>query len=220
MRAGAIRTAGVASALAFVTLFATGCPPKPAAVVSAPPSAPAVVATPDLAAAASATAEVLRAEADRQAAARAAAGAAIAQAEKDFAEAKEAKAALFAYDLYQAASDLLATARLAYAKPEYPKSRDDALASSEKSKAARAKALASKGGPRLVVKKGNTLWKLAADNLHDPFLWPVLYKANLDLIGDPNRIFPAQELALPGSFSPDEGEEARKAAAAAPGPKR
>lgn len=60
---------------------------------------------------------------------------------------------------------------------------------------------ASEGRDALVheVAEGETLWSIAAlpDVYADPYLWPVIYKANRDQIQDPSRIYPSQRLRLP-----------------------
>ncbi len=48
---------------------------------------------------------------------------------------------------------------------------------------------------RYVVKKGDTLWDIAAYFLRDPFYWPELWYANPD-IANPHLIYPGDELFL------------------------
>jgi nucleoid-associated protein YgaU len=50
-----------------------------------------------------------------------------------------------------------------------------------------------------IVEEGETLWSIAAqpDVYADPYLWPVIYKANRDQIQDPARIYPTQRLRIP-----------------------
>jgi LysM repeat protein len=48
-----------------------------------------------------------------------------------------------------------------------------------------------------VVKKGDTLWGISKDLLQDPLLWPRLWEQNR-FIADPNRIYPGDQLNLPG----------------------
>lgn len=48
-----------------------------------------------------------------------------------------------------------------------------------------------------VVKKGDTLWGISKELLQDPLLWPRLWEQNR-FIADPNRIYPGDQLNLPG----------------------
>ncbi|WP_102158769.1 LysM peptidoglycan-binding domain-containing protein [Zhihengliuella halotolerans] len=47
------------------------------------------------------------------------------------------------------------------------------------------------------VKRGDTLWKLAAKHLGKGSRWPEIYKLNKSKIKNPNRISPGQVLKLP-----------------------
>ena len=49
------------------------------------------------------------------------------------------------------------------------------------------------------VKKGDTLWWIAKykDVYNDPFLWPIIYEANKDIIKNPKLLYPGQELGIP-----------------------
>jgi nucleoid-associated protein YgaU len=71
---------------------------------------------------------------------------------------------------------------------------------------------------RYVVKKGDSLWKIAASKkgLNDPFAWPLIFKANRDQIQDPDFIEARQDLSFKKSYSKDEVADAVKKAQATP----
>lgn len=47
------------------------------------------------------------------------------------------------------------------------------------------------------VVKGDCLWDIAGYYYNDPFLWPVIYKANEDSIADPHWIYPGEIFVIP-----------------------
>ena len=49
-----------------------------------------------------------------------------------------------------------------------------------------------------VVDPGDTLWDLARRYFSDPFRWPEIFDANRASIADPDRIYPAERLVIPG----------------------
>lgn len=50
------------------------------------------------------------------------------------------------------------------------------------------------------VKAGDSLWKIAQEQLGDPYRWPEIYKNNKKVIGrNPNLIFPGQKLMMQSS---------------------
>jgi hypothetical protein len=50
---------------------------------------------------------------------------------------------------------------------------------------------------KYVVKKGDSLWKIAGKVYHNPLKWPRIYRANRDKITNPNKIHPNQVLTIP-----------------------
>jgi hypothetical protein len=69
------------------------------------------------------------------------------------------------------------------------------------------------------VVEGDSLWKISQGALHDPALWPTIWKAN-SFIENPNRIYPGEiislpiECQLPVAVQPTVSPEEAKAAAA------
>lgn len=61
-----------------------------------------------------------------------------------------------------------------------------------------------------IVVKGDCLWNISKkkDVYNDPFMWPLIYKNNIDIIKNPNLIYPKQEFKL--QLNPDE-EKKKKA---------
>ncbi len=53
-----------------------------------------------------------------------------------------------------------------------------------------------------IIKRGDTLWDISNSLLKDPFLWPLLWKAN-PYINNPDLIYPGNKLAIP-SLAPIE----------------
>ncbi len=68
-----------------------------------------------------------------------------------------------------------------------------------------------------VVTKGECLWWIAEYQqiYNDPFMWPLIYKANRELIKNPDLIYAGQTLEVPrAGFSLEEVKESRKQAGA------
>lgn len=69
-----------------------------------------------------------------------------------------------------------------------------------------------------VVRKHDCLWVIAGKpNIYgDPFQWPLLYKANRDVIQDPDLIYPKQNLKVEEGLSQAQIDHARQLAEATP----
>ena len=50
---------------------------------------------------------------------------------------------------------------------------------------------------KYVVKKGDSLWKIAGKVYGNPLKWPRIYRANKEKIKNPNRIYANQVLTIP-----------------------
>ncbi len=62
-------------------------------------------------------------------------------------------------------------------------------------------------GREHLVRKGDTLWDLAAFYLSNPFLWGLIHEANRGLVANPHLIYPNYRLLIPdGSFSAEPGQ--------------
>lgn len=48
-----------------------------------------------------------------------------------------------------------------------------------------------------LVRTGDTLWDLARLYLGNPYLWPLIYEANRQIVENPHRIFPTERLIIP-----------------------
>lgn len=58
---------------------------------------------------------------------------------------------------------------------------------------------------RIEVRRGDTLWALAARHLGDPLLWSRLHDANRGVVANPDVIFPGQQLRIPGAAAEPQG---------------
>ena len=63
---------------------------------------------------------------------------------------------------------------------------------------------------RYAVQRGDTLWGISAREqiYHDPFMWPLIYKANRQQIRDPDLVFPKQIFVIPRDYAPAEAAAA------------
>jgi len=66
------------------------------------------------------------------------------------------------------------------------------------------------------VKKGECLWWIAEykEVYNDPFMWPLIYKANRDKINNPDLIYPDQVFSIPRQFDLEKVKESREKAGA------
>lgn len=66
------------------------------------------------------------------------------------------------------------------------------------------------------VTKGECLWWISEfkEVYNDPFMWPLIFKANRDKIKNPDRIYPNQVFSIPRAFTLEELQAGRKKAGA------
>ncbi len=64
------------------------------------------------------------------------------------------------------------------------------------------------------VVKGECLWWISEYKqiYNDPFMWPLIYKANRDQIKNPDLIYPEQTFSIPRDFTLGEAQDSRKEA--------
>jgi nucleoid-associated protein YgaU len=60
------------------------------------------------------------------------------------------------------------------------------------------------------VVRGDSLWRISGRPpiYNNPFMWPLIYKANRDKIRDPDLIYPRQVFAIPRTYSQEEANTA------------
>jgi hypothetical protein len=73
-----------------------------------------------------------------------------------------------------------------------------AVPASAPSAAVSAPAAEPVSGGEYVIRRGDTLWALAARTYHQPFDWPRIWEVNKSVIENPHLIYPDQRVILPG----------------------
>jgi nucleoid-associated protein YgaU len=60
------------------------------------------------------------------------------------------------------------------------------------------------------VVRGDSLWRISGRPViySNPFMWPLIYKANRDKIKDPDLIYPRQVFAIPRTYAKEEADTA------------
>jgi hypothetical protein len=104
-------------------------------------------------------------------------------------------------------------------KPSQPAERQTV----EKTKGAAAKQGEEQEGvvclcEQYTVRRGDSLWWIAKykDIYNDPFLWPIIYEANKEIIKNPKLLHPGQELGIPREgYTMEDIDNIRKKAGAA-----
>jgi LysM repeat protein len=104
----------------------------------------------------------------------------------------------------------LAQADVEQARQHLDAAQADCLSAQELSRYTGTAEQAPTAAGRYTVRRGDSLWGISAqaDVYQNPFMWPMLYKANGDRIRDPDLIFPKQILAIPRAYSQEEADTA------------
>ncbi len=139
------------------------------------------------------------------------AAALLKEAETAIAEAKKAGAEKKAAELLGAASEKYNGASKAFTESNYMDTITLASKAIDDAKAAIAACAAVKT-PEYVVRKGDCLWRISAKKevYNDPFLWPMIFKANSDKISNPDLIYPEQDFVLPAPSGQEDKNSAKK----------
>lgn len=132
----------------------------------------------------------------------------VEQAKKDVGEAKKAGALKHAPELMKSAEENLDNAVSSLKSKDYLKAIEFAIKASDDAKTAKSACdLIEKA---YTVNNGDYLWKISKDEkiYGNPFMWPLIYKANRNKIKNHHLIYPAQKFDIPADFSDKDKEEA------------
>ncbi|GIX46808.1 MAG: hypothetical protein KatS3mg131_1019 [Candidatus Tectimicrobiota bacterium] len=110
----------------------------------------------------------------------------------------------------QQARDLLAQGDPERALERLSLAASDARTARDMANEAGVAAAARAKPTRYTVVRGDTLWGISASEpiYANPFMWPLIYKANRDQIRDPDLIYPKQVFAIPRDYSQEEANTA------------
>lgn len=91
-----------------------------------------------------------------------------------------------------------------------PPAEEDASAPPPMDEEEPAKVSKKSSGGKYVVKNGDSLWRISGrqSGYGDSFKWPLLFKANRDLIEDPDLIYPRQKLNLKKNYTKADMDDA------------
>ena len=163
--------------------------------------------------------EARKEAAAKQAAYKADAERYIAKAKKLIQEGTDSGNAKYAVDLFEVAANTLKVAEQAYAEGNYRDARgygEEAYKLAKRAVviASHLRMEAEKENVEVtlervhVVRTGECLWTISGYKqvYHNPFMWPLIYKANENKIKDPDLIYPKQVFSIPRDYT--EGDKA------------
>lgn len=73
-----------------------------------------------------------------------------------------------------------------------------------------------KSASEYTVHKSDCLWKIAGSTYGDSYQWPLIFKANRDMVEDPDLISPGQKLQIQKGFTDKEKARARELSSKTP----